>query len=250
MLVLLAACSAGEIEEFSQEYSISRTGVLNVHSSAGPIEITASSAAATILVEATLTGADRVEMTVEEESGNLTITVVATGGFSGFKRAATVDLRITVPENTAIDISSGDGDVLVSGAGGRLKITSGNGTVSVIGHTGEVDATTTNGDLSITGGSGFVRAVSGNGSVTVDTAFDVGSENTISTGNGEVSVTFRGELNVLIDAEAENGRVHSDLPIRVSGDFDATHLVGRIGDGDTTVRIKSGNGEIRLQTAE
>jgi hypothetical protein len=56
-------------------------------------------------------------------------------------------------------------------------------------------------------------------------------------------------INAEIDAQTVNGRVESDLPVKVIGKMSTRHLHGTIGTGGPTLKLVTVNGSITIHEA-
>ncbi|HJU66415.1 MAG TPA: DUF4097 family beta strand repeat-containing protein [Gemmatimonadaceae bacterium] len=182
------------------------------------------------------------------------------------RRRLWADFTVRLPRGVKIHAGSGNGDVMVTGAGAQVVARSGNGDVQVTGAAGQVEASSGNGAVDVDDVQGPVEASSGNGRVRVTTArgpvnassgngaievrmtsLEGDSDMEFHTGNGSVTVTvppnFEGEL----DSNTGNGRVVTDFPITVSGRLQPNRLRGTIGRGGRRIRMTSGNGSVELR---
>jgi hypothetical protein len=181
-------------------------------------------------------------------------------------RPPSLNVNIRVPAGVRLRVSSGNGNVAVTGAHAELVARSGNGRVRVSGTAGEVEATSGNGEVTVENVRGPVTANSGNGDVSVSTVMGpvsarsgngdlivrmselrMDSDMEFTTGNGRIEVTVPNGFNADVDASTGNGGIRTDFPIQVSGRISKTRLRGTIGNGGRRLRLVSGNGEIEIR---
>lgn len=182
-----------------------------------------------------------------------------------------------------VSLDAGSADISVSNARGALSIDVGSGNVSVNGADGSVSVDTGSGDvelsavkadvLSVDTGSGNVT---GNGlsasSVSVDTgsgnvdladlassnvSVDTGSGDVqldltrpvatleIDTGSGNVTVRAPAELNATVSLETSSGDLETDFTLQVRRAA-PDELRGRIGNGEGTIAVETGSGNVKL----
>lgn len=161
--------------------------------------------------------------------------------------------ELAVPAGTALDITSGSGDVRIAGTVDDVTVSGGSGTVDMTRtrSTGAIVATVGSGDLHIgpggraitaTTGSGDVvgdritadrvRARTGSGSVTMSFAT---APSDVSTSTGAGGITLRlpvGGYRIEADASAGDTNVDREL---VNGQSPRV-VTARSGSGDVTVR--------------
>jgi len=181
-------------------------------------------------------------------------------------RPPTLAVTISVPAGVRLRLTSGNGDLEVTGAYAELVARSGNGRVRVSGTAGEVDAASGNGQVVVesvrgpvtaTSGNGDVRvraiqgpvsARSGNGDLVVSMAEMRGTgDMDFTTGNGRILITLPEGFSADVDASTSNGGIQTDFPIQVTGRITRSRLRGTIGQGGRRIRLVSGNGTIELR---
>jgi hypothetical protein len=198
----------------------------------------------------------------------------------GIHISPTAHLRVTVPRSANINATSGDGSIraeaidgrivlhTVDGSvsatrlGGDIQIRSGDGTIRVDNSTGKLDLETDDGSIGVEAKPTVLRLRTGDGTVRVTVEPDtVMSDNwDITTSDGSVTVTLPGLFNAEIDAETSDGRVQTSHPLLDNEERDLRRdgedsddrrerrrtLRTKIGDGGKILKIRSGDGTIRI----
>jgi hypothetical protein len=159
-----------------------------------------------------------------------------------------VDVRVTVPPGSVVDVSSGMGDVFVTGVTEPVFAASGNGDVGVEGAGSEVEASSGNGSVRVSTTGGPVSASSGNGDIEVEMgSLPTGARMSFNSGNGDIVLTLPASFSGEIDATFGNGGLQSDFPVTFSDGFSRRRVRGVIGSGDARLRASSGNGDLVLR---
>lgn len=206
----------------------------------------------------------------------------------GFHRTASARLIVSVPRNTNVRARSGDGSIAIEGIRGRLELrtgdgsikavdvageltlNTGDGSVTVDGAEGVLDLNTGDGGVSVSGKLGTVRLHSGDGAIvyraqpgtTMTGAWE------ITTGDGSVTMYLPREFGAEIDAYTGDGGIRNDLevvadsgpnleradddrrePRRERRESERRTLRGRVGAGGPELRIRTGDGAIRLKVS-
>jgi hypothetical protein len=197
----------------------------------------------------------------------------------GMHISPTARLRVAVPRSANITAMSGDGSIRaeaiegrivlrttdgsVTGArlGGDIQIRSGDGSIRIEEATGTLDLETDDGSVGVDAKPSILRLKTGDGSVRVTLASDtVMTDNwDITTSDGSVVVTLPGLFNAELDAETSDGAVRTNHPLlgddrddrREGEDRDDRRerrrtLRSKIGDGGKLLKIRSGDGTIRI----
>ena len=186
-------------------------------------------------------------------------------------RTAVARLIVTVPRSTGIRARSGDGSIRVEAITGRVELRTGDGSVRASDVSGELIVDTGDGSVTVTDLDGRLAVETGDGSVSVagrlaaakihtgdgSIAFRAAAGSTMSenweltTGDGTVSLYLPAEFNAEVDAHTGDGRITNDLDVE-KGDGNERErarrsLKGRLGAGGKLLRIRSGDGSIRLK---
>lgn len=230
---------------------------------------------------------DEIKVESSEKDGVVTVKVTGPSGAQfrgitvGMHISPTARLRVAVPRNSnvransgdgsiraeAIDgklvLSTSDGSVVGSRLGGDIQIRSGDGSIRLDNITGIIDLETTDGSVGIEGKPSVLKARSGDGSIRATIEPDaVMSDNwELTTSDGTVVLTLPGLFNAELDAETSDGVVRSSHPLiddvndseRRDGEGRDERrdrrrtLRAKIGDGGKSLRIRTGDGSIRIE---
>jgi hypothetical protein len=197
----------------------------------------------------------------------------------GMHISPTARLRVAVPRSANINATSGDGSIRaeaiegklvlhttdgsVTGTrlGGDIQIRSGDGSIRLDNTTGKLDLETDDGSIGVEAQPTVLRVRTGDGSIRATIEPDsVMSDNwDITTSDGSVVVTLPGLFNAELDAETSDGSVRTNHPLlddsrderRDGEDGDDRRerrriLRSKIGDGGRILKIRTGDGTIRI----
>ncbi len=111
-----------------------------------------------------------------------------------------IDIKLKVPYNTSLQLSTvNDGDISVENVTGEIEVNNVNGEIMALNISGSVVANSTNGDVVIT----FKK-------VTPDKPMSFASF------NGNVDVTFVGNIKADVKIKSEHGEIFSDYDVTLS----------------------------------
>ncbi|MEO0345697.1 MAG: hypothetical protein AAF229_05520 [Pseudomonadota bacterium] len=159
-----------------------------------------------------------------------------------------VDLEITVPANTALDVKTvNDGDVRIWGVEGRVTAANVNGSITTKGVTQCEHVETINGDVAVTftqSPSTDCRIETLNGDIALDMAPGADANLAVSLFNGkilsEIDLAPR-EMAATVERRTKNGRTR----------YDIEQLAGlRLGRGGKTLTLKSLNGDVLVARSQ
>lgn len=269
--------SHSEIVREEKRFTVSGTADLRLTTFDGSIQILAWDKP-DVLVEIEKRGPTKAaldELVIEaEQKGNvITLEVQRPRAESfrgiGFHRSASARLVVSVPRDINITARSGDGSIKIERVNGRLELRTGDGSIRASEVSGELQFDTGDGSITVDKAQGRLAADTGDGSVEVEGKLasvklhtgdgsvvyraDQGSAMAdnweITTGDGSVSVYLPQGFAAEVDAHTGDGSIRSDLQGLPSptGDEARRTLRGRIGEGGRVLRIRTGDGAIRLR---
>ncbi len=249
LLLGAAACTFGgsktEVRESS--FQVRESPRLVIRNRNGNVTVNSSIDQRTVDVIATLSNPDRVDYRAEQVGNMVEVTVKVHSGFRLFGKSGGANIEVAVPENIDLDLKSDNGRIAAENITGLVSTETSNGRITLDGITGSASAMTSNGKIEIGRFRGELKAQTSNGAIDFEGALSPGSDNRLSTSNGGVSVTFVDTAGVELDATTSNGTVTSGLAITTSGTINEKHLIGTIGNGESTLEIRTANGSITIQ---
>ena len=228
---------------------------------------------------------DDIKIETQQQGDTVTVKVIGPdrrdyrGITVGVHISPTARLRVAVPRNSNIQANSGDGSIraeaiegklvlttsdgTVTGArlGGTVQVRSGDGSIRLENVTGNLDLETTDGAISLEGKPAVLKARTGDGSIrtTIEPDTTMSDNWDLTTSDGTVTLVLPGSFNAEVDAETSDGVVRvshplldSDVVERRGEDRDERRerrrmLRSRMGDGGKTLRIRTGDGSIRIE---
>ena len=220
----------------------------------------------------TVTGADTAECKVharivaravtEEEAQELaeqtTVTLDRSGGRLTAKitrperlvnKSVSVDLTVTLPRQTSLELVTHNGGVNVKNIEGTVVGTTHNGRVSTHQVKGDAKLQTQNGSVRCTEFVGNANMSTHNGGVDVDYAQSAPPvcDIRLGTHNGGIELRTPPNYSAKIEASTHNGSIHTDLPVQVVGKVSKKNLRGTIGAGEGNLHLTTHNGSIRIK---
>jgi len=243
-IALLAAtgCTAGPTETQEDSFTVTGPVTLVVNSENGKIEVNAGSDDE-VRVVAILRGVNRIDYEVSQDGNTITVDAEIT---SGWFYSAEVDITITAPANSDVELETSNGAIELHGIEGTGILKTSNGMIVMQNVKGDFDGRTSNGRLDLQGVTGEIDAETGNGNIAFSGDLTAGGNNRLVTSNGDVDVELLGTPSVSLDASTSNGDVTSELEITATTTSDE-HLVGTIGDGEADLYIKTSNGDVTIR---
>jgi hypothetical protein len=268
----------GYIEHDEKRFTADGVADLHLDTFAGSIEVR-SWDRPEIVVDVEKRGADktavaRIDVVANQSGNRIEVTARHSGPrgvFVGIGAMSSPAARLiaTVPRKTDLVIRTNDGSLLVERVDGRLDIRTNDGRIHVIETSGElladtsdgsieledvagrVDARTSDGSMRVSGTPSQLRAETGDGSVVlrIRRGAEMADDWLVTTRDGSISLELPDGFNADIEADpGADGRTRNDLAlVNLSGGTrDQRLLRGRSGTGGHFLRLRTGDGTIRL----
>lgn len=196
----LAACEIDTVPTDLEDKQLrvdSRMERLVIHNDGGTIDVMSSPLEDSIRVTASL---HRIEwQSVSETWKNLDYDLSASGSRAVLRAKLDdvygwVDIRVVVPEDLAVEIHDGSGDIEVKGVS-DVVIDDESGDIFASWISGSVDIVDDSGDIELSQIGGDIRILDDSGKIR---AFDVGGHTSIEDGSGDVELRdLLGPANIL-----------------------------------------------------
>jgi hypothetical protein len=218
-----------------------------------------------LIVESKQEG-NRIEVSVKRPAGEIVVLGIG-------RMSSTAKLIVTMPREGQIFAKSGDGSIRVDGVHGRLELrtgdgsiramdvggqmvlATGDGSVTVDNAEGDLDVDTGDGSVSVAGKLDTVKVHTGDGSITfrVEPGTSMKGDWSMTTGDGGVALYLPSDFGAELDAHTGDGAIRNELDIASErrGDDERARrtLKGRLGAGGRTLRIRTGDGTVRLKSS-
>jgi hypothetical protein len=152
-----------------------------------------------------------------------------------------------------LELRTGDGSIRATGIGGQITLATGDGSVTLDDAEGDVDVDTGDGSVSVAGKLGIVKLHTGDGSITfrAEPGTTMKDNWSLTTGDGGISVYLPSDFGAQLDAHTGDGTIRNELQIKTDGAGENSRrtVKGQLGEGGKTLRIRTGDGSVRLKTS-
>jgi DUF4097 and DUF4098 domain-containing protein YvlB len=266
-------------ERLERTFAVGSAPYLSIDNFSGPVSVLAGDGEEirVVATKRVRRSSDLVSIRIDmrEGDGRLAIKTEKPGSLS----SVSVELEVTTPAGTRLELLTGSGQVTVQGLqggtdahtgsgtidatdlGGSVKLDTGSGSVSGRGLGGDVEVDTGSGAIRLERVGGDADAHTGSGGIDVAEAvgnvrLDTGSgqisyqgtpqgDCRFETGSGGIILALPGDLNMELDLETGSGHVSVDY--EVAGQVSRQQVKGVVGDGSRgSIRAHTGSGHIEL----
>jgi len=255
IILLLSVLSLGlsaSADEWNKSYQVGNNPSLRVDTNDASIEVSrgvSNTIAAHIVADGYSVGNSGVRVTERQEGDKVELQVHVPNQWGiHFSMHQGVHVTVQVPPQTALDLHSGDGHILVNGTSGQAKLDTGDGHISVQNFSGSLTGHTGDGHMSIDGVFTNLDLRTGDGHI--DLGVRPGSKMNggwlIHTSDGRVEAKLPEDLSCELYAHTGDGHIQLDLPVTVSGSIERTRVRGKLNGGGPLLEITTGDGSIRI----
>jgi len=154
-----------------------------------------------------------------------------------------IQVQVWLPRQAILRVTSGDGSLNVSPLAGRITLRTGDGSIRADGLKGDINLSSGDGSITALDLDGNLKAQTGDGAVRIEGRFDALE---LGSGDGSVKLKIRANLDAELDARTGDGRIHMDLPVRVTGRITDRSIHGDLNKGGPPLRIRTGDGPVRI----
>jgi len=200
----------------------------------------------------------RTDEEAQELSDQVSVTLVPSGNRLTAKidkpthlinKSVSVSYDIQMPNQTNLELSTHNGSVRIVDINGHIDATTHNGKTTAENVAGTTVLRTHNGSVNCREISGDAKLHTHNGGVDVvySEAAPSVCDVSIVTHNGGIGFTAPPGFSARVNASTNNGSVHTDLPITVTGKVSKNKLTGTIGNGEGNLYLETHNGSIKIR---
>jgi hypothetical protein len=134
---------------------------------------------------------------------------------------------------------------------GELTLNTGDGSVTAEDVEGRLGVETGDGGVTVSGNLSGLRLHTGDGSIVyrAHSTTSMAEDWDITTGDGGVSLYLPSDFSAELDAHTGDGAIGNDLDVSAAGTGEVNRRTvrGRLGEGGRQLRIRTGDGAIRLR---
>jgi DUF4097 and DUF4098 domain-containing protein YvlB len=269
--VLALPLSAAQAGNVTWERSFTVTGVpdLVLHTNDGSVHVATvegSTVGVRVAAHGWRIGANEIKVDSNQQGDRIEVTArmpVFTLSF-GFSHGMDIEVTLPAKANLEIETSDGsvrlephtgtirvhthDGSITADGLRGDLTLVSGDGSIEATGLDGRLNAHTSDGHMRVEGRFEALEVSSGDGRIQLDA--NPGSRLvegwTIRTSDGGVDLHLPRDLKAHLDAHSGDGHITLDMPVEIEGELSRSSVVGNLNGGGPLLKVRSGDGSIRI----
>jgi DUF4097 and DUF4098 domain-containing protein YvlB len=231
-------------ERAEQTFTVETAPQLTVDNFAGNVTVRAGAAGQIQVVSTKRARGSAALSNIQVQMTQQGNGVVVRATRAGLPSNVSVQLEITAPADTTLDLHTGAGNVDAAGFNSAVKADTGAGSVTIQDVSGTVDAHTGAGSIDVRGATGLARLDTGAGSI--DYQGTPEGNCTFQTGTGSIRLTLPAGLNASLDLSTGVGDIQLG-GFDVQGQVSKRDVKGTVGSGgQTQIYAHTGTGSIDL----
>jgi hypothetical protein len=268
--------SQGQTDHQEKRFSVSGTPSVEATTFDGSIQVQ-SWDNPDVLVEIekrgpTRAALDQIEVRAAQDGNRISVEARQPGRGAvhvfGFSVSPAARLIVWVPKRADVRVRSGDGSISLDRVSGKIDaytadgsirakelagditLTSGDGSVTVENVEGRLALDTRDGSVNVSGRLSVTRLHTGDGSIVyrAEAGTTMTDDWDLTTGDGAVTVYLPSDFGAELDAHTGDGSIRNDMALGAGSDNSRRTIRGRIGAGGHQLKIRTGDGSIRIKT--
>lgn len=224
----------------TQAFSVNSNPELTIDDPVGTISVHTGDTGNQIIVRTTKqaefpVGSNLNNTTVVATTGGNGVTVTVNNNNGNFTGSVSVNLDVTVPADSNLQLKTNVGDIEVKGVSGQMTLNSNTGSIRA-----EDDVLTDSSTMRTNVGS-----VNFEGQITNGDAYDFESN------TGSVNVTLPADSTFHVDAKTDTGSINSDFPVGIQQSTVGEEVHADIGNAPTTtITMRTNTGSIHIEQSK
>jgi hypothetical protein len=223
LIIIVAAVSLNHSQNSSNKYSHSSSidqtftvltaPKLVINDSAGSIRVHTNSNssggnAVTIHVDKSSDSIANPTINFDKQAGTIVINATQSGANDN-----SVDIDITTPNVSSIQLNDGNGSVSIDGVIGNIDAHTNNGSINADHITGQVVLSTGHGSVDVSDSqlSGTSSLTSSDDDIDFNGSLNINGTYKFTTGNGSLDVTLPSDASFSLKADSGSGSVNNDF---------------------------------------
>jgi DUF4097 and DUF4098 domain-containing protein YvlB len=254
LLVLLLATASVYGEEWKRDFTVGARPQMRVQTNDARIEVrgvSGNTISARVVANGWQIGPGELSVTAQQSGDSVSLQVKIPERHIHFNFSIrSVRVEISVPQTTALDLSSSNGAVHVSGVKGEARLSTSDGSISVDNFDGNLHAHSSDGSVEAGGRFDLLDLNTSDGHIAAEVwkGSHMNSDWNLRSSDGSITLRLPGDFSAFLDAWTSDGHIDLQLPIEVSGRVEKNRVRGKLRGGGPTLQIHTSDGSISLRS--
>lgn len=250
LLLIAASVSA---EEWKRDFMVGAHPQLRVQTNDAPVEVRGvpgNTISVRVVTDGWHIGPGELSVNAQQSGDSISLQVKTPERHIRFNFSnRSVHIQVSVPRATALDISSANGALLVSGVKGEARLGTADGAVHVDNFDGNLHARTSDGAVVVGGRFDLLDLNTGDGHIAADVwkGSHMNGNWNLRTADGSITLKLPDDLPAFLDAWTSEGHIDLQLPVETSGKAEKSRVRGKLHGGGPTLQVHTSDGSITLR---
>jgi DUF4097 and DUF4098 domain-containing protein YvlB len=250
---LLLVTAAASAEEWKRDFTVGAHPQLRIQTNDATVEVrgtVGNTISARIVSEGWHIGPGGLSVTAQQSGDSVFLLVKIPDRMIHFNFGSrSVRVEVSVPQATALDLSSSDGALHLSGIKGESRVATSDGSIRADNFDGNLHARTSDGSVEVGGRFDLLDINTSDGHITADVwkGSHMNGGWSLRTADGSISLRLPDDLSAYLDAWTSDGHIDLQFPVEVSGREEKNRVRGKIHGGGPTLQIHTADGSITLR---
>ena len=149
-----------------------------------------------------------------------------------------------------LEVNNSRGPINVVDASGDSRLVNSRGPIELKNFNGALETCNSRGHIKVTGLEGKIKADNSRGPIEVEFCSAPAEDCRLSNSRGDIDLCLPCEMGADLSAQANRGKIASEIPLMVVGEVSKSRLEGRMADGGSRIELTTSRGNIRIKTAK
>lgn len=256
-LVLIAATmvlsAAAFAEEWKKDYAVGASPSLQVETNDASIQVrpgAGNTISARVIANNYSIGSDGIRITELQVGDSVRVQVKVPHHRVAFSFSSHdgVQIEVSVPQSTKVQLTSSDGSLRVSGLRAPTNLVTSDGSIHADDMDGALVARTSDGSLTVSGRFDNLDLSTSDGHVRCDARAGsrVNGAWNLRSADGSIELSVPGDLAADLEAWTSDGRVTVNIPMMVEGSQARNRVRGKLNGGGGLLKLHTSDGSITV----
>jgi DUF4097 and DUF4098 domain-containing protein YvlB len=255
LIGLLLVAATASAEEWKRDFTVGAHPQLRVQTNAAGVDVRGvpgNTISARVIADGWHIAPGELSVNAQQSGDSIVVQVKMPDRHIqfNFNFHRSVRIEISVPQNTALDLSSSDGSLHVSGVKSEARLATSDGSIHVDNFDGNLRARTSDGSIEASGRYDLLDLNTSDGHIAADVwkGSHMNGDWSVRTSDGSITLRLPDDLPAFLDAWTSDGHIDLQLPVEISGRVEKNRVRGKIHGGGPTIQVHTSDGSITLRS--
>jgi hypothetical protein len=253
LTVLLLAAASVSAEEWKRDFAVGAHPQLRVQTNDASIDVrggVGNTISVRVVADGRHIGPGELSVNAQQAGDSISLQVKIPERHIRFNFSErSVRIEISVPQVTALDLSSSDGAVRISNVKGESRLGTADGSIRVDNFDGNLHARTSDGSVEVSGRFDLLDLSTSDGHIAAEVwkGSHMNGDWNLRTSDGSITLRLPNDFPAFLDAWTSDGHIDLQLPVEISGKVEKNRVRGKLHGGGPVLQVHTSDGSITLR---